>query len=531
MKKLLCLALCLCLLLATLPAAALAYDVVLSPQKLMVNGQYYECEKYNIDGANYFKLRDIACLLNETANTFAVSWDPDAGAVIIAPGFPYEPVGGELIVGADRSATAVPSAQTVWYLDAPVDDLSAFNIGGNNFFKLRDLGNLIGFDVDYDSATNTAIVETLGYAGKNAADKAAAFQTLWDWIAANADRDIMGKEYDETEDYANGDSAMLSLIDTEAGTIAVVLSYVYANGDYDRTWIYLHPEADDYYAVYSYYADGDEPGFTGTLELDPAAFDAAKSTEFFDVEGELTGLQGYDFWNWASVSFGCTLAWLDEVFGEVPGLKDVSVYDFGFTDAGLDFRAQERAATARAEAQSAAYYALFAWAEANANDTVEGYPAYTKQELLVGAGANVSTSLVAAKSDAGEALALYYTYTYDTGDTDAAYLFLGSESQTYYAGYEHYAPGASEPDFYGSFTVDAASFNGNYPVDFDETEGAKVGTDFAVSARYLATCSICDMLLQLDELCQLVVTPHEAYGIADFGFSTPRLSTAELYLN
>ena len=160
MKKLLSLALILCLLLAALPSAAMAYATVLSPQNLTVDGQSITCEKYNIDGSNYFKLRDIAYLLNGTAYSFAVSWDAAANAVVIAPGFPYEPVGGELAVGADKSATAVPSAQTVWFLDAPADDLSVYNIGGNNFFKLRDLGTLLGFTVDFDSATNTAQVFT-----------------------------------------------------------------------------------------------------------------------------------------------------------------------------------------------------------------------------------------------------------------------------------------------------------------------------------------------------------------------------------
>ena len=37
-------------------------------------------------------------------------------------------------------------------------DLSVFNLDGNNFFKLRDLGEALGFDVDYDQDTDTAII-------------------------------------------------------------------------------------------------------------------------------------------------------------------------------------------------------------------------------------------------------------------------------------------------------------------------------------------------------------------------------------
>ena len=158
MKKALSLALVLCLLLALVPVSASAYSVVLSPQNLMVDGRAVQCEKYNIDGSNYFKLRDIASLLMGTPAEFGVGYDPEANSIIVVPGMPYEPVGGELVVGEDKSATAVPSSQSLWFLDAPADGLSVYNIGGNNFFKLRDLGSLLGFTVDYDAATNTAVV-------------------------------------------------------------------------------------------------------------------------------------------------------------------------------------------------------------------------------------------------------------------------------------------------------------------------------------------------------------------------------------
>ena len=530
MKKLLSLALCLCLLLVCLPMSALAYEAVLSPQSLTVDGVPVDCEKYNIDGSNYFNLRDLACLLNETPYTFSVSWDAAANAVIIAPGFPYEPVGGELTVGEDKAATAVPSAQTVWYLDAPVEDLSVYNIGGNNYFKLRDLGNLLGFEVGYDADTNTATVST-GFADAplGNVNQAVACWRLREWVDANADRDIMGKEYIDTVDWDDGESAMLSLIDTGSGTVALVLTYADAQGDYERSWIYLHPEADDYYAVYSYYAGGDEPGFTGTLELDPAAFAYDRPTEFFDVEGELTGLEDYDFWSWASEMFGFSIAWLDSLTRTVPALANVSIYDFGFTDAAVYYETSE--APAADGPQAAAFDSLYDWAAANINDTVDGSPAYTREELLVGAGARVSVSILPLDFLGERLLELCYSYTYATGDTDAAFLFLDPAEQVYYAGYEHYAPGAEEPDFFGDFPVDAAAFNGAHPVDFDESYGDAVGTDFAVSARYLAVYSLCDLLVQFDELCRLTIAPDGAYDIAAFGFDTARLSTAELAMN
>ena len=73
--------LALCLALALLPGTALAADVELSQQKLTVDGKYVDCERYNIDGANYFKLRDLACLLNGTGSQFSVGYDAATATV------------------------------------------------------------------------------------------------------------------------------------------------------------------------------------------------------------------------------------------------------------------------------------------------------------------------------------------------------------------------------------------------------------------------------------------------------------------
>ncbi len=134
--------------------------VVRSPQNLSVDGAKKDVEKYNIDGSNYFKLRDIAYLLNGTGSRFSVGWDAETGTVSIVTGEAYEPNGSEMIVGSDKSATAVPSAQTIRINGVVRTDLSVFNLDGNNFFKLRDLGEALGFDVDYDPDTNTAIIQS-----------------------------------------------------------------------------------------------------------------------------------------------------------------------------------------------------------------------------------------------------------------------------------------------------------------------------------------------------------------------------------
>ncbi len=148
------------ILILSLGSPALAFSVRLSAQNLTVDGNAVECEKYNIDGSNYFKLRDIAYVLNGTGSQFSVGWDSGTKTVSIVTGEEYVPDGSELILSGDKSETAVESSQTIQINGEIRSDLTVYNIGGSNFFKLRDLGDALGFEVDYDKETNTAIVRS-----------------------------------------------------------------------------------------------------------------------------------------------------------------------------------------------------------------------------------------------------------------------------------------------------------------------------------------------------------------------------------
>lgn len=131
---------------------------VLSPQKIYLNGEEISIMAYNVNGNNYFKLRDIAYFLNGTGSQFAVDFTED-GLVILMTGEAYAPVGGEAVLTADQSATCVVSA---WSLqtDGVLRYLKCYNIAGNNFFQLRELGELLGFGVSYDEATNSVLITT-----------------------------------------------------------------------------------------------------------------------------------------------------------------------------------------------------------------------------------------------------------------------------------------------------------------------------------------------------------------------------------
>lgn len=208
MKKLLPPLLALLLFCLALPCASAA-DVTPSPQKLSVDGTDAACDKYNIDGSNYFKLRDLAYLLSKSDSRFSVAFDAESNAVTVVPGGDYVPVGGELERGKDLSKTAVASKQSVLINGEAVEGISVYNIGGNNYFKLRDLGSALGFTVAFDADANTAVVLSKG----SKATYQNAFETLLGSVNEKRRTDMASEvTFDGFEDYIVNDPSTIDLL-------------------------------------------------------------------------------------------------------------------------------------------------------------------------------------------------------------------------------------------------------------------------------------------------------------------------------
>ena len=132
-------------------------QIIHNATKVTVNGTPVTPDSYNINGYNYYKLRDLATLLNGTMGQFVVRYNPDTKTAAITTGKAYTPIGGELTASPDRSALCQRIRQPLTVNGESVD-LKAYSFGGYNFFRLRDLNPLLGFDVDYIAATDTAAI-------------------------------------------------------------------------------------------------------------------------------------------------------------------------------------------------------------------------------------------------------------------------------------------------------------------------------------------------------------------------------------
>jgi hypothetical protein len=129
----------------------------------LVDGLAVAFAAYNIEGNNYYMLRDVAYVLRGTKAQFDVAWDGYLNVVSLARGVPYSPIGGEMAgeVAYGTTAEAIPTTAAV-FVDGVRAFFRAYNIGGNNFFMLRDLGVVFGFVVDWDESAATVMIESGG---------------------------------------------------------------------------------------------------------------------------------------------------------------------------------------------------------------------------------------------------------------------------------------------------------------------------------------------------------------------------------
>lgn len=136
---------------------------------VLVDKREIRFDAYAINGNNYFKLRDIAYILNGTSSQFEVAWDSNSGTIVIETGKPYTAVGDEMAASdIDRSSTIKPTAAAMTLDGKPVE-FTAYSLGGNNYFKLRDLAEKLNFGVYWNEVTRTVEISSNGeYSNENA---------------------------------------------------------------------------------------------------------------------------------------------------------------------------------------------------------------------------------------------------------------------------------------------------------------------------------------------------------------------------
>lgn len=142
------------------PETPLARNTV---QEVEVNGETVRLQLYALldeqgNDVNYVKLRELAQTLNGTTAQFDVGYD---GTITLTTSTPYLPVeeSGEAAFLGDQPYT-LPTADTT--VDGEAVELDAIQLtdeqgGGHTYYNLRDLGKILGYQVEWDPQTGIRI--------------------------------------------------------------------------------------------------------------------------------------------------------------------------------------------------------------------------------------------------------------------------------------------------------------------------------------------------------------------------------------
>lgn len=138
-----------------------------STQTVDVDGTPIEFQCYALkdemgNDTNYIRLRDLADALGGTPARFEVGF---YGVVNIVTGWAYTPDGTEGAAPFDGERACEPVTQQT-NVNGALIDLNAILLtddegGGHTYYKLRDLGDALGFTVDW-SAERGVFIETKG---------------------------------------------------------------------------------------------------------------------------------------------------------------------------------------------------------------------------------------------------------------------------------------------------------------------------------------------------------------------------------
>lgn len=160
-KKIIAVILVIALALSVFSFTVSAANLTAAPtaSTVLVNGKNIAFDAYNIEGNNYFKLRDLAYILSGTEKQFEVTWDSVNNAISLTRGRPYTVLGGEMAGKGSGNKVPTPTNSGI-NLEGREVRFTAYNIEGNNYFKLRDIGQAINFSVVWDGAINTIVIDT-----------------------------------------------------------------------------------------------------------------------------------------------------------------------------------------------------------------------------------------------------------------------------------------------------------------------------------------------------------------------------------
>ena len=161
-------------------------------QAVYVNDARVYPTGYNIADNNYFKLRDIGTLVG-----FGVEWNGETQTVEISTARTTPSTEG-ISDTAASGAVAKISDQRIT-VDGVQVDMTAYQIDGNNYVKLRDIGKQVDFGVGYDNATASVRIDTDAPYTESTTSASGSAITKWNKTMAEFNQAMIKCNWDKSK--------------------------------------------------------------------------------------------------------------------------------------------------------------------------------------------------------------------------------------------------------------------------------------------------------------------------------------------
>lgn len=161
-------------------------------QTVYVNDARVYPTGYNIADNNYFKLRDIGTLVG-----FGVEWNGETQTVEISTARTTPSTEG-ISDTAASDAVAKISDQKIT-VDGVQVNMTAYQIDGNNYVKLRDIGKQVDFGVGYDNATASVRIDTDAPYTESTTSASGSAITKWNKTMAEFNQAMIKCNWDKSK--------------------------------------------------------------------------------------------------------------------------------------------------------------------------------------------------------------------------------------------------------------------------------------------------------------------------------------------
>jgi len=124
-------------------------NAVRSNSVVTLNNQVHRFHTFNLFGQNHIRIRDLASMLSGSLMQFSVDWNSELRIIQLQIGRPYNPVGGELSLRPTNVKTGT-FTNTRISINNNEHTLSTIHIGGETFFRTRDIADAMGFSLRWN---------------------------------------------------------------------------------------------------------------------------------------------------------------------------------------------------------------------------------------------------------------------------------------------------------------------------------------------------------------------------------------------